>query len=262
MHPPHTPLAGLVAALATLAVALAGCSDEISSGVVSARDSDDATSAPATTPTRDADTDTAEARTASGATLVGAIPNGAMQPGRYAIPPVGPPDEPLAVFDIPAGYTSWESFIEADEPAEAEDPLMLGLWVITGVYENPCAQSNEVPARSVRATADAFLQQRLTTSTQPRAVDLAGFHGLYMEVTTPTDLDYGACQDAEVNLWEGRPDGGYWTRMPGMVNRLWILDVDGQPMVIHMAVPPSATHSQISAMTTIVEAATFESSDG
>ena len=44
-----------------------------------------------------------------------------------------------------------------------------------------------------------------------------------------------------MNLWEARPDGGYWTRMPGMVNRLWILDVDGQPMVIHLAVPPSAT---------------------
>jgi hypothetical protein len=82
-----------------------------------------------------------------------------------------------------------------------------------------------------------------------------------MEVTTPTDLDYGACDDAEVNLWAGRPDGGYWTRMPGMVERLWILDVDGQPMVIHMAVPPSATGPQIHALTNIVEAATFKTAD-
>jgi hypothetical protein len=135
------------------------------------------------------------------------------------------------------------------------------LWVITGVYLNPCAQSNEVPARTVRATADALLRQRLTSATRPREVNLAGYHGLYMEVITPTDLDYGTCDDAEVNLWEGRPDGGYWTRTPGMVNRLWILDVDGQPMTIHMAVPPSATAPQIHELTDVVEAATFKSPD-
>jgi hypothetical protein len=260
MHARHTTRAGLIAALAACAVTLAGCTDATNSVGASARDSGDVTSAPATTPT--GDTDTAGTRTPSGATIVSGIPNGALQPGRYALPPVGPLDEPFAVVDIPGGYTSWESFIEADKPAESEDPLMLGMWVITGVYLNPCAQSNKVPPRSVRATADAFLQQRLTSPTRPREVDLAGYHGLYMEVTTPTDLDYDACDDAELNLWEGRPDGGYWTRMPGMVNRLWILDVDGQPMVIHVAVPPSATGLQIHAMTGIVEAATFETSDG
>jgi hypothetical protein len=166
------------------------------------------------------------------------------------------------VFDIPDGYSSWANFIEADKPAEPEDPLMLGLWVITRVYLKPCAQSNVVRPRSVRATADAFLQQRLVSPTRPRTVDLAGYHGLYMELTTPTGLDYGACDDAEVNLWEGRPDGSYWSRRPGMVNRLWILDVDGQAMVIHLAVPPSATGPEIHAMTKIVEGATFETSAG
>jgi hypothetical protein len=227
---------------------------------VSTWDSGDLTSASATS--RPGDADAAGTRTPSGATIVSEIADGPLQPGPYALPPIGPLDEPFAVVDIPAGYTSWDSFIKADKPAEPEDPLMLGLWVITGVYVNPCAQSHKVPPRSVRATADAFLQQRLTSPTKPREVDLAGYHGLYMQVATPTDLDYGACDDAEVNLWEGRPDGGYWTRMPGMVNRLWILDVNGQPMVIHLAVPPSATGHQIRAMTNIVGAATFEISDG
>ena len=53
------------------------------------------------------------------------------------------------------------------------------------------AQSNKVAPGSVRATADAFLQQRLTSSTTPREVDLRGYHGLYMEVTTPTELSTG-----------------------------------------------------------------------
>src|SRR5262249_39286974 len=155
----------------------------------------------------------------------------------------GPGNQPLAVVDIGAGYSSWAFFVEADEPVEPGDPLMIGLWVMTGVYLNPCAGSNEVSPRSVRATADALVQQKQTSASKPRPVDLAGYHGLYLEVTTPMDLDYATCADGEVNLWEGRPDGNYWTLMPGMVNRLWILDVDGQPMAIHMAVPPSAKPS-------------------
>ena len=228
-----------VAAAILLAAALAGCSDATDRGEASTRDSVDVTSASATTTT--GDTDTAGARTPSGATIVSELPDDALQPGRYALPPLGPLNEPLVVVDIPAGYSKWGPFIEADKPTETEDPMMLGLWTITGVYLNPCAQSNEVEPRSVPGTADAFLHQRLTSPTRPQEVDVAGYHGLYMEVTAPTDLDYGSCDDAEVNLWEGRPEGGYWTRMPGMVNKLWILDVDGQPMVIHLAMPPSAT---------------------
>ena len=103
-----------------------------------------------------------------------------------------------------------------------------------------------------------FVRQRLTSATKPHAVELAGYSGLYMELTTPTQFDYGKCNDDEVNLWEGRPEGGYWTWMPGQLERLWILNVDDQPLAVHMAVPPSATAAQIQAMNDIVEAATFE----
>jgi len=257
MHARRTTKRGMFAALAALMV-LAGCSDATDTGEPSARDSDDLTPSSTTSPT--ADTTAAATQTPSGAAIVGEIPDGALQPGRYALPPLGAIDEPYAVVHVPAGYRSWYSFIEAVEPVEPGDPLMLGLWAITGVYLNPCTESNEVPATSVRATVDAFLQQRFTSPSRPRKVELAGHHGLYMEVTTPTELDYGACDDAEMNLWEGRPDSTYWTAMPGMVNRLWILDVDGHPLVVQLAVPPSATRPQIHAMTNIVETVTFETS--
>ena len=46
-----------------------------------------------------------------------------------------------------------------------------------------------------------------------------------------------------------------------MVEKLWITAVDDKPIVIHMAVPPSATGSQIHAMTDIVEGVTFKTPD-
>jgi hypothetical protein len=258
MHARHTTQAGLIAVLATVAAVLAGCSDATNSGEASTRSSGDVASAPAT-PTKE--TNTAATQAPSGPHIVGEIAEGDLTPGQYWLPPVGPLDGPFAVVDIPAGYGSFGPFVYADKPAESDDPLAIGLWFITGVYLNPCAQSNEVPVSTVGALSDALAQQRLTSSTRPREFDLAGRHGMYVEVATPTDLDYSRCDDAELNLWDARPDGGYWTRTPGMVEKLWILDVDGQPMVIHMAVPPSATGPQINAMTDIVEAAAFKSPD-
>mgnify|MGYP003300120794 CR=1 FL=1 len=42
--------------------------------------------------------------TPSGATILSEIPDGALRPGRYALPPVGPLDEPFAVV-TPAGVS-------------------------------------------------------------------------------------------------------------------------------------------------------------
>jgi hypothetical protein len=240
--------AGAAAAALVVLATIGACSSDDSSP-----DADDTASA--ATPTEE--TKTAPRQTPHGLQIVGEIAEGELTPGRYALPPVGPVDEPFAVVDIPTGYGTFGPFIYADKPAEPDDPLAIGLWAITGVYLSPCAQSNEVPVSNVGALFDALADQRLTSSTRSREFDLAGHHGIYVEVTTPTDLDYSTCNDAELNLWEGRPDGGYWTRTPGMVERLWIVDVDGRPMVIAMAVPPSATGPQIHALTSIVQAAAF-----
>ena len=105
--------------------------------------------------------------------------------------------------------------------------------------------------------ADAFLRQRVTSVTKPRPVTLAGYDGLYLEIKAPTKLDYSHCNDAELNFWESTPAGERWTRMPGMRDRLWILDVDGQPMVLAMFVPPSATDRQVEQIADIVQDARF-----
>ena len=210
------------------ALVLGGCSSDHDPGLIApASDASVPTSSPSA----------AKAPGTTTTEVIGEIPEGPLLPGSYALTPIGPRDELWAVVDVPTGYHSWASFIEADEPREVEDPLMLGLWRVTGVYEDPCAASHLLRPTSVRATAKAFLRQRLTSSTRPREIEVAGHHGLFMEVTTPTDFEYATCDDAEMNLWDGRPDSSYWTRMPGMVNKLWILDIDGEPMLIQRSGP-------------------------
>src|SRR3954452_19896567 len=172
MHTRHRTHAGLMAALATVAAGLVGCSDATDGEGAPTRSSGDLTSASETTSTGETNTDTSPPP--AGLQTVGEIAEGDLTPGRYALPPVGPVDVPLAVVDIPAGYGTFGPFVYANKPAESDDPLAIGLWAMTGVYLNPCGQSNEVRATSVGAVFDALAQQRLTSSTKPREFDLAG----------------------------------------------------------------------------------------
>jgi len=184
--------------------------------------------------------------------------DGTLEAGSYALPLLGPVHHPVAVVNVPAGYTHWGPFLNAAEPQEAEDPLAISLWVVTGVFKDACIATEQIPAgESVRTLADAFLRQQVTSVTKPRPVTLAGYDGLYLEIRAPAKLDYSLCNDAELNFWESTPTGERWTRMPGMRDRLWILDVHHQPMVLAMFVPPSATDRQVHQMAQIVEGARF-----
>jgi hypothetical protein len=193
-----------------------------------------------------------------GATAVDTLPDGPLEPGSYKLPPLGRAQQPFVVVDVPDGYAHWGPFLEAVEPQESEDPLAISLWVVTGVFKNACKATARIPAgNSVRSLADAFLRQEVLSATEPRPVTLAGYRGLYLEITAPTKQDYSRCQDAELNFWESRPSDSRWTRMPGMRDRLWILDVDGQPMMLAMFVPPSATDEQIDKITEILNDVRF-----
>jgi hypothetical protein len=239
----RTTLAIFSAALVAL---LAGCGDERT-----AVDS-------ASSPTSDATSSAAENDVPRVPPSVDTLGDGALEPGSYALPPLGPGHHPVAVVDVPAGYTHWGPFLNAAEPQEPEDPLAISLWVVTGVFKDACVATEQLPAGdSVRSLADAFLRQKVTSVTRPRPVTLAGYDGLYLEIRAPAKLDYSRCNDAELNFWESTPAGERWTRMPAMRDRLWILDVDGQTMVLAMFVPPSATHRQVEQIADIVQGARF-----
>ena len=69
--------------------------------------------------------------------------------------------------------------------------------------------------------------QKLTTATDPVPVAIDGHDGLYLEVSTPAKLDYGTCHEDGLVIWD---DAAAWSEPA--VTRIWILDVDGQRVVL------------------------------
>ena len=149
--------------------------------------------------------------------------SGFIDPGRWAIRADESPETPLAVIDVPtAGFTGGERWIWTSE-------AVIGFWTVTGVHKDPCARSGPVsPAGdTVDDLAAALDDQKLTTATDPLPVAIDGHDGLYLEVSTPAKLDYGTCHEDGLVIWDDAPA---WSEPE--VTRFWILDVDGQRVVL------------------------------
>lgn len=174
--------------------------------------------------------------------------SGPIAAGPWAVRAQGLPDAPLAVLDVPEGFYGEGPFVWTNK-------ARIGYWNPGGVYENPCSDSGVAPSAgdTVEDLAAALRAQELTTTTRPVRVSLDGHNGLYLEMTAPADLDVEKCRDGVLSLWEEAP---LFHDEPA-VERFWILDVDGQRVVLDIGGPAAATDEAVRLFTGIVATATF-----
>ena len=100
------------------------------------------------------------------------------------------------------------------------------------------------PGPSVQDLADALVAQKFTRTTAPVPVSLAGYQGLYLEMTGPRDTS--KCIKVPAGPWEGR---NFYD--DNQVERVWILDVDGQRLVVdaaHAAESPASDNEKLTSM--------------
>jgi hypothetical protein len=113
---------------------------------------------------------------------------------------------------------------------------------IHGVYANPCQREGTRLDRSAISSTDELVvalasQHGLRVST-PTDVTLDGFAGTYMERRVPSQTQISACDGGQFRVYhDGRgPSGGARYLVPGQLQQLWILDVDGAPLVIEASI--------------------------
>ena len=105
---------------------------------------------------------------------------------------------------------------------------------------------------------EALTRQRLTRMTeQPEHVTLDGYDGQYVELHAPDDIDFADCEQGYYDMWASAPDGGKYMQQPGQMDRLWILDVEGEVLVLDATAVPGATQADRDAITEIVESVDF-----
>jgi hypothetical protein len=185
------------------------------------------------------------------------------EPGAYAMTARGSGTPPHAVIDVPEGFSNFGFFAvwpQGSEDNEDDDTFRsVAYWTVNGVYADPCRRTATAP--EIGPTVDdlvaALVDQRHTEVTvDPEPVSLDGHDGVVLEVTVPDDVS--RCdEDGRYVFWEGSPGDAHHQAPAGTTERLWVLDVDGQRVVLLTAATAVVPERDRDELTAIVESARF-----
>jgi hypothetical protein len=163
------------------------------------------------------------------------LPEGSIEPGRYVIASREPG---LAAsyrisIEVPIAYTGSESFfvLKRTESAEAG----VGTMAISEIYADACRWRGTALGRSAVSSGDEAAaalanQQGLRVST-PTEVVVDGYAGTYLERRVPARTHVSDCDGGVFRVYVS-PGFGSRELKAGQLQQLWILDLEGVPLVI------------------------------
>jgi hypothetical protein len=164
------------------------------------------------------------------------VSDGPLEPGRYAIATTDPEftASHRITLDVPEGYSGLDGLFVFND-ALVKGTTGLVIWPVEDVFVDACEWRG---ARSAVSSADdvvaALGEQKALRPTTPTDATVAGLAATYMELTTPSRARIERCDDARFTVWDGSASSGQYRYLssPAEVQHLWILDVDGTPLVI------------------------------
>jgi len=179
-----------------------------------------------------------------------------LETGRYAIPFIGAADNtPWGEVEVPAGWGQ-DRLLLATGPDLDPHLRRIELFKVTAVSTDPCNGGMVSVEGGVTATVKALTKQDTVRPSEPRPVSIDGYAGQLVRFHVPLGFDIEECWDGE----SLRPIGvgGSWVSVfPGWTYRLWVLDLDGDPVTILAAHGPDTTLTELAELTAMVEGLYF-----
>ena len=160
------------------------------------------------------------------------LSNGSLDAGTVVAAGLGPSESVSATFTVPEG---WEGFAGACvlpiTGTVAPDGMGICFGEVnTGLYSDPCHGSTGPPDVAVGPSVDdlarALEEQTAYEATTPTDVTLGGYSGKRVDLQLPADV--ASCDNGEFYPWSG----SIYAQGPDNRWHLWILDVEGDRMVI------------------------------
>jgi hypothetical protein len=167
---------------------------------------------------------------------------------------------PRVEITVPAGWSNLDGWA-LHKGDVRRPPVVLAFWHVARVYGTPCDWRSKGmidPGSDVDGLTSTLAAQPLRNSTTPTDVELGGRHGKYLQLSVPRDIDFSDCDEGFFESWTA--DGWASDRYhqgPGQIDRLWILDVDGQRLVVDAAYMPEATAQERAELAKVVDSIRF-----
>jgi len=148
----------------------------------------------------------------------------------------------------------------------------LSVWDVAQVPSDPCHWQGQMrdPGPTVDDLVGALVAQATRAATIPTDVTLAGFRGRYLEWSVPSDMvvtgdaDFKGCDVEPSNghldfiSWLSSSGGSRYQQVAGQVDRLWVLDVDGQRLVVDATYSPGTTEANRAELGQVAESIRFD----
>jgi hypothetical protein len=185
---------------------------------------------------------------------IGELPrtqNVPIEPGRYVIRTLSPINASHTItIDIPDGFVSFtESIVFNDEGG-------LGLWGVGWVFDDACQwRGTASRTSSTDDVVAALLGEKGLRASTPSPVTIDGYTGTFLEVTVASQAALDRCDERHFSafaLAEEGPSGKRHLESVGEPELLWILDVDGQPLVID-AFGPAQERAELEKMVSSIQ---------
>lgn len=164
---------------------------------------------------------------------------GALEAGTYVVSAIDPGFDAShrITISVPEGYQAFEGWgIMKDGGRQWVSASVVG-----NVYADPCHWDGTLldppVGMNFEALVAAIADQQGRHASTPTDVTLAGFAGKRMELTVPATINMADCDNGQFRYWLDTGGGERYAPFPGEHDRLWILDVDGVPLVIEAAWP-------------------------
>ena len=169
------------------------------------------------------------------------------------------------VLTVPAtGWRSNDHILTKAAPGGSDSYVAkLSTWTVGNLKADPCrwkAGALDPPVGpTVGDLAAALVQQVGPTVATSSDVTLGGYGGTKVEYTAPPDFDHSSCDDGVYSRWQPPSgDWGGWVEAGGQRNAVYIIDVDGQRLVVDTMYLPAASAADIAELGQIVASIRFE----
>ena len=184
-----------------------------------------------------------------------------LTPGVYALTAYDSATAPLFVLNVPEGFERFGrlAVLSRLKAPNGDDRYGVGYWAPNGVYANACTGHGPAPdaGPTAKVVAAALSAQSGPRTTRPVPVTVDGQHGWYLDLTVPPRADLTPCDAGDLDYFTAGTDGARHTNTHGAVDRLYVIDVGGEVVVIDTGYTPQASAAQIKELRAMVKNGRF-----